>query len=58
MSKINHMLTEDCKRLARELSHRGHKHPGERAMQLLGEEKAVKRKYHDEYLDLKMRGKA
>ena len=56
MSNDNkHMFTEDYKRLSRELGRKGVKHPGEAALQKMGVERAVKRKFHDDYLDEKAR---
>jgi len=51
MADNNHMMTEDFKRLSRELGRKGHKYPGQEALKRMGVEKAVKRKYHDDYLD-------
>ena len=51
MSNNNHMMTEDFKRYSRELGRKGHKYPGQEALKRMGVEKAVKRKYHDDYLD-------
>ena len=55
MTNDNHMFTEDFKKLSRELSMQGVRQPGVEAMKRMGIEKAVKKKYHDEYLDKKMR---
>ena len=55
MSDDNHIFTEDFKKLSRKLSSQGVKYPGEAAMKKMGIEKAVKKKYHDYYLDKKMR---
>ena len=55
MSNDNHIYTEDFRRLSRELSKKGVSHPGAEAMKLLGVEKSVKKKYHDDYLDEKAR---
>ena len=55
MSNNNHMMTEDFRKLSQELSRRGYRYPGEEAMKKMGIEKAVKKKYHDEYLEEQMR---
>ena len=51
----NHIYTEDYRKLSRHLSRKGVRHPGEEAMKRMGVERAVKRKYHDDYLDEKAR---
>jgi len=55
MSNNNHMMTEDFRKLSQELSRKGVKYPGVEAMKRMGVEKAVKKKYHDEYLEEQMR---
>jgi len=55
MTNDNHIYTADFRKLSRELSRMGVKHPGAEALKLMGVEKAVKKKYHDEYLEKKMR---
>lgn len=55
MSKDDHIFTDDFKKLSRDLSRRGVRHPGEEAMKKIGIERSVKKKYHDYYLDKKMR---
>jgi len=55
MPNDNHMFTDDYKKLSRELGRKGHKYPGEEALKRMGVERAVKKKYHDEYLDKKAR---
>ena len=49
------MFTDDYKKLSRELSRKGVRHPGAEALKRMGVEKAVKKKYHDDYLDEKAR---
>jgi hypothetical protein len=48
------VFTSDHLNLSRELSRRGVHNPGERAVKLLGIDKAVKRKYLEEYLHTRM----
>jgi len=55
MPNDNHMFTDDYKKLSRELSRKGVRHPGAEALKRMGVEKAVKKKYHDDYLDEKAR---
>jgi len=55
MADNNHMFTDDFKRLSRDLSRKGVRRPGVVALKKMGIEKAVKRKYHDEYLEKQMR---
>ncbi len=51
----NHMFTSEFRRLSRELERKGVPRPGDEAMKRLGVERAVKPRYHDEYLEKKMR---
>jgi len=51
----DHIYTSDFKKLSRELSRKGIRNPGVEAMKRLGIERSVKRKYHDDYLEKKMR---
>jgi len=51
----NHIYTNEFRKLSRELSQKGVKHPGVEAMKKLGVEKSVKKKYHDDYLESMMR---
>lgn len=54
MPNDNHIFTNDFRNLSRELSRQGVRHPGVEAMKKMGTEKAVKKKFHDYYLDKKM----
>lgn len=50
----NHIYTSEFIALSRELSRKGVKYPGEVALKRMGVEKAVKKRYHDYYLDKKL----
>jgi len=54
MSDDNHIYTREFLELSRDLSRKGHTRPGQEAMKLLGPERAVKKRYHDYYLDKKL----
>ena len=54
MSDDNHIFTNDFRKLSRDLSRRGVRNPGQVAMKKMGVEKAVKKRYHDYYLDKKI----
>jgi hypothetical protein len=55
MGNNNHIYTQEFINLSRKLSREGFRDPGSEAMKRMGIEKAVKKKYHDEYLENKMR---
>ena len=55
MTDDNHIYTQEFRQLSRELSRQGVKYPGVEALKKMGVEKAVKKRYHDEYLEKKVR---
>jgi hypothetical protein len=54
MASDNHIFTNDFRNLSRKLSRRGVRNPGQAAMKKIGVEKAVKKRFHDYYLEKKM----
>lgn len=54
MDNDNHIFTNDFRNLSRELGRRGVRNPGQVALKKMGVEKAVKKKFHDYYLDKQM----
>lgn len=54
MSDDNHIYTQEFRNLSRELSRRGVENPGRAALKKMGVARAVKKRYHDYYLDKKL----
>ncbi|MHC4677035.1 MAG: hypothetical protein ACYTBZ_31530 [Planctomycetota bacterium] len=55
MGKDDHIYTSEFRTACRELEKKGYPRPGDEAMKRLGIEKSVKKKFHDYYLDKKLR---